>query len=295
MGSSARGPPEVAHWKPLATCSLISLRYWTPEEASTRRLGPVVSGPKAHSFLGLKSLEVMPPSVISSSSVTMRACFLASVGLLDTLPSSIQVTSLEGMGLPFMKRRLCLLALLERHMRSLSSTCVSQQGTTGSEMMMGAPPIKSSVRSLRQISRWSSPAPAMTCSPLLVVVIWTRGSLLARRLRPSVSFLRSLACLTWTDWRTTGETEYFMTRMLWASAWVEMVPVLSRYWSTPTRPHVLPAGMSATRSTVRPIMMMVRWMLFSYRSFLPPGTKLGPMMRTFWPEAILPEKTRPKA
>mmetsp|Transcript_17134 Transcript_17134/g.24261 ORF Transcript_17134/g.24261 Transcript_17134/m.24261 type:complete len:252 (-) Transcript_17134:229-984(-) len=200
-----------------------------------------------------------------------------------------------GMGEAFMNKRLCLLADLDRHMRSDSCCTVSQYDTTGWEISMGAPPMKSSWRSFKQISKCSSPAPATTCSPLLVEVIWTRGSDLARRLRPSVSFFRSAGFFTFTAWRTTADTEYFITRMLWAVSDVVMVPVFSRYWSTPTRPQVLPAGMSFTRSTERPIMMMVRWMAFTYRSVFLPGTKLGPMMRHFWPVAILPENTRPKA
>lgn len=74
-----------------------------------------------------------------------------------------------------------------------------------------------------------------------------------------------------------------------------MVPDLSTYWSTPTRAHVLPAGTSAICSTYRPIMMTVRWMFLTPSSDFLPGTKLAPMMRTFCPVAILPEKTRPKA
>ena len=37
----------VAHWRPATTLSLISFKYWTPLVTSTRRLGPVPSGPKA--------------------------------------------------------------------------------------------------------------------------------------------------------------------------------------------------------------------------------------------------------
>mmetsp|Transcript_12584 Transcript_12584/g.27326 ORF Transcript_12584/g.27326 Transcript_12584/m.27326 type:complete len:208 (+) Transcript_12584:850-1473(+) len=200
-----------------------------------------------------------------------------------------------SMGAAIMYRRLCLLGDLDRQTCDDSSDTVSRYDTTGSDTMMGAPPMKSSWRSLRQISRWSSPAPAMMFSPDSSVMICTRGSDLERRLRPSTSLGRSDEFLTWTATRTTGDTEYFIWRMLWAPSKLEMVPVFRRYESTPTRAHVLPAGTSATCSTVRPIMMTVRWMFLIHRSVFLPGTKLGPMMRAFMPVAILPEKTRPKA
>ena len=78
---------------------------------------------------------------------------------------------------------------------------------------MGAPFMKSSARSLRQISRWSSPAPAMMCSPDSSIEHCTSGSDLLRRLRPSTSLGRSLGFLGCTATRTTGDTEYFMVTM----------------------------------------------------------------------------------
>jgi hypothetical protein len=51
---------------------------------------------------------------------------------------------------------------------------------------------------------------------------------------PSTSFGKSAGFLASTATRTTGETENFMTFRLWASLKVEMVPVLTRNWSTPT-------------------------------------------------------------
>merc|ERR1719431_2529500 len=86
-----------------------------------------------------------------------------------------------------------------------------------------------------------------------------------------------------------------MTFMLWASFMVVMVPVLTRNWSTPTRPQMLPAGTSSMASTRPPIIRIVLWMDFSYRSSFLPTTKLGPMILAFRPVAILPENTRPKA
>lgn len=49
-------------------------------------------------------------------------------------------------------------------------------------------------RSLRQISRCSSPAPATMCSPVSSMEIWTMGSDLDSRFRPSTSLGRSCAC-----------------------------------------------------------------------------------------------------
>merc|ERR1719295_317290 len=48
-----------------------------------------------------------------------------------------------------------------------------------------------------------------------------------------------------------------MVFMLWADSKLEMVPVLTRYWSTPTRPQMLPQGTLAMGSTVRPIIKIV--------------------------------------
>merc|ERR1719364_490560 len=83
---------------------------------------------------------------------------------------------------------------------------------------------------------WSSPQPAMMCSPLSSIEHCTSGSDLERRLRPSTSLGRSLGFLGVTATRTTGETEYFMVTIgcdsvASASA---MVPALTMYWSMPT-------------------------------------------------------------
>merc|ERR1719454_2619676 len=107
-------------------------------------------------------------------------------------------------------RRLCLLGDLAITVREDSSVTVSRYDTTGSEMTMGALFMKSSCRSLRQISMWSSPQPAMMCSPDSSIEHCTSGSDLDRRLRPSTSFGRSFGFLGETATRTTGDTEYFM-------------------------------------------------------------------------------------
>merc|ERR1711884_831773 len=86
-----------------------------------------------------------------------------------------------------------------------------------------------------------------------------------------------------------------MTFMLWASLKVVMVPVLTKNWSTPTRPQMLPQGTSSMASMYLPIMRMVLWIDFSYKSSFLPGTKLGPMILTFCPVAILPEKNTAKS
>mmetsp|Transcript_4725 Transcript_4725/g.10635 ORF Transcript_4725/g.10635 Transcript_4725/m.10635 type:complete len:207 (+) Transcript_4725:95-715(+) len=188
-------------------------------------------------------------------------------------PSSMSSCISTGMEYPFMVRRLCLLGDLDMTSWSDSAVTVSRKDTTGSEMTMGAPFMKSSWRSFKQISRWSSPAPAMMFSPdSSSVSTKTMGSDLARRLRPSTSLGRSEAFLGCTATRTTGDTENLSCLMLWATSEVEMVPVLRRYWSTPTRAAVFPAGMSGTASTVRPIMMTVRWMFFTQSSVFLPGT-----------------------
>merc|ERR1719502_1231677 len=89
---------------------------------------------------------------------------------------------------------------------------------------------------------WSSPQPAMMCSPDSSIEHWTSGSDLERRLRPSTSLGRSFGFLGWTATRTTGETEYFMVTIgcdSFASASAS-VPALTMYWSMPTSAQVLP-------------------------------------------------------
>ncbi|CBI21765.3 unnamed protein product, partial [Vitis vinifera] len=63
--------------------------------------------------------------------------------------------------------------------------------------------MKSSCRSFKQISRWSSPAPAMMCSPDSSILQTTIGSDLAKRFKPSTSLGRSDATLHCTATRTT--------------------------------------------------------------------------------------------
>merc|ERR1719499_2215841 len=70
----------------------------------------------------------------------------------------------SGMGTALMNNLLCLLGDLDRHIWLDSSDTVSLYDTTGSDFFSGIWAWSSS-RSLRQISRWSSPAPAMMCSP----------------------------------------------------------------------------------------------------------------------------------
>ncbi|BAS74101.1 Os01g0723025 [Oryza sativa Japonica Group] len=167
----------------------------------------------------------------------------------------------------------------------------------GGPTMISAPPMKSSWRSLMQISRWSCPTPAMTCSPDSSMVHTTRGSDLARRFNPSTSLGSSEAFLQATDLRTTGDTENFMALMGCASTAFSSVSVafLVMNWSRPTMATVLPQGTSSTDSCFLPIQITVRCTVLTYRSFFSPGTKLGPMIRTLLPVATVPEKTRPKA
>merc|ERR1719231_305690 len=75
---------------------------------------------------------------------------------------------------------------------------------------------------------WSSPQPAMMCSPLSSIEHCTSGSDFESRLRPSTSLGRSLGFFAATATRTTGDTEYFMVMIGWhsvASA-SAMVPAL---------------------------------------------------------------------
>lgn len=84
-----------------------------------------------------------------------------------------------------MKRRLCLLGDFDRHIWLDSSLTVSRYETTGSDFLIGIQAWSSS-RSFKQISRWSSPAPAMICSPDSSIIHWTIGSDFARRFNPTI-------------------------------------------------------------------------------------------------------------
>merc|ERR1719401_2389673 len=163
--------------------------------------------------------------------------------------------------------RLCLFGDLARAVCEDVSETVSRYETTGSETMKSHWAY-SSLRSLRQISTWSSPQPAMTCSPLSSVVQTTSGSDLESFLRPSTSFGRSLPSFTLTATLTTGETLYFMSAMLWAVSTVVSVPDFNKYWSMPTSATVLPHGTSATCCVPQPIINTVRCTLFTWRSSL---------------------------
>merc|ERR1719464_832341 len=124
--------------------------------------------------------------------------------------------------------RLCLLGDFARQVCEESCCTVSRYETTGSETEKSHCAY-SSRKSLRQISTWSSPQPAMTCSPLSSVVQTTSGSDLDSFLRPSTSFGRSLPSLGFTATFTTGDTLYFMSAMLWASSNDVMVPDFRMY------------------------------------------------------------------
>mmetsp|Transcript_4935 Transcript_4935/g.15937 ORF Transcript_4935/g.15937 Transcript_4935/m.15937 type:complete len:272 (-) Transcript_4935:1259-2074(-) len=270
------------------TESLISFRYCTALVASRMMLGPVWLGPKP------QILRASLRSKSKSSAILRARSLTSSRGPMP--PFSISSTSFSSRGDAFTNRRLCLLGDLERHICEDSEMTVSEKDTTGSEMRSGAPPIKSSCRSLRQISRCSSPAPATMCSPVPSAVDrWTRGSDFPRRLRPSTSLGRSEGFLGSTATRTTADTENFMLTSGWVSGESARVPDLARYWSIPTRATVLPDGTSSMGSAFLPIMTTVRWIDLMNRSALPPNSWLAPMMRTFCPVATVPEKTRPKA
>mmetsp|Transcript_8811 Transcript_8811/g.37259 ORF Transcript_8811/g.37259 Transcript_8811/m.37259 type:complete len:234 (-) Transcript_8811:1336-2037(-) len=232
---------------------------------STMRLGPVVSGPKHQIFLDRSlsqpnfSARNLPRALGSSRGVTS--------------PASIASDRPSSRGCAWKYRRLCLFGDLDMRVSDEPLTD-SRNETTGSEMRISAPPMKSSCRSLRQISRCSSPAPATMCSPVSSIWHSTMGSDLDRRLRPSTSLGRSCEFLHSTATRTTGETENFIALSGCASVSASPVSVafLEMNWSRPTMATVLPEGTSSTASWRRPMQMTVRWMDLTYRSFFSPGT-----------------------
>jgi hypothetical protein len=143
MFSSHIAPSLVAHWKAASTESLISLRNWTPLAASTKQLGPVVSGPKH---------QILVESVLSQSNSSQRVFDLYfGSDLGPTVPSSIISQSSSCIGSALTKSLLCLFGDFERHNWDESSYTVSLYVTTGSPLTIGHL-AKSSSRSLRQIS-----------------------------------------------------------------------------------------------------------------------------------------------
>merc|ERR1719482_262852 len=108
---------------------------------------------------------------------------------------------------------MCLLGDLARAVCEDSPVTVSRYETTGS-VITKSHCAYSSLKSFKQISTWSSPQPAITCSPLSSVVHTTRGSDFDNFFRPSTSFGRSLPSFGFTATFTTGDTLYFMAVML---------------------------------------------------------------------------------
>merc|ERR1712168_1413785 len=177
----------------------------TPLKFSSQSTPSLVSGPKHQIFLA----SVTSYSYLSAKYLPLT--LKSSLGL--TSPLSMSSARPSGMGTAFMKILLCLLGDLDRHMISDSSVTDSLYDTTGSDFLSGMPAWSSS-RSLRQISRWSSPAPAIMCSPDSSMMHCTMGSDLANLFRPSTSLGKSAGFLGSTATLTTGETENFMTFML---------------------------------------------------------------------------------
>mmetsp|Transcript_4230 Transcript_4230/g.12796 ORF Transcript_4230/g.12796 Transcript_4230/m.12796 type:complete len:236 (-) Transcript_4230:1387-2094(-) len=234
---------------------------------SMTMLGPVVSGPKHQIFLAPMSLS---HSYFSARYLPLA--FGSSLG--PTSPSSMASGRPSSSGLAVMYTLLCLFGDLDMTTLSEALDTVSLKDTTGSETLIGAPPMKSSWRSLRQISKCSSPAPAMICSPVSSMEHCTIGSDLARRFNPSTSFGRSEAVLHSTATRTTGDTENFMALIGWASTHFSLVRVafLVMYWSSPTMATVFPQGTSSTASCLLPMHSTVLWTALMYKSFFCPGT-----------------------
>ncbi len=126
----------------------------------------------------------------------------------------------------------------------------------------------------------------------------TIGSDFARRLRPSTNFGKSAGFFGSTATLTTGLTLNFMTLIrkrpdlldwftclldshyrhyrhtfkLCAFSNVVIVPVLTRNWSTPTKPQMLPHGTFSIGSVYLPIMSIVRWIFLMHKSSFLPGT-----------------------
>lgn len=82
-------------------------------------------------------------------------------------PSSILRPSSLSSGRALHQSLLCLLGDFARQVLSESSVTVSLNETTGSDSWISIL-AKISLRSLRQISMWSSPEPAITCSYVLL-------------------------------------------------------------------------------------------------------------------------------
>mmetsp|Transcript_27288 Transcript_27288/g.37599 ORF Transcript_27288/g.37599 Transcript_27288/m.37599 type:complete len:245 (-) Transcript_27288:1545-2279(-) len=220
--SSHSGPSLQAHLKPPTTESLISIRYATPTVRSVITLGPMLSSPKHQIFCGVAASS--QPKAGCSLRILERS-LTSMLGPTTSWSNSACTSSLSGMALQ--NRRLCLLADLLSTSGD-SAVTVSQYVTTGSEMVMGAPFMKSSCRSCRQISRCSSPQPAMMCSPASVTSQRTMGSDLDSFFRPSTSLGRSAEFFTATATRTTGDTANFMVLMQQAVSQLVMVPDLTR-------------------------------------------------------------------
>merc|ERR1719424_888393 len=229
---------------------------------STTKLAPDVSGPHA---------QILRASLSSHSNFSFMILVRSFISALGPQgPSSISLDNSSTIGWATKYRRLCLLGDLARQVCEDSTVTVSRYATTGS-LMTKSHCAYSSLKSFRQISTWSSPHPAMMCSPLSSVVQITRGSDFESFFKPSTSLGRSLPSFGLTATFTTGDTLYFIAVMLCASSMSVMVPDLRMYWSTPTNATVLPQGTSAICSMVLPIMRTVRWMFLMFKSSLPPG------------------------
>ncbi|KAI4333334.1 hypothetical protein L6164_018162 [Bauhinia variegata] len=108
-------------------------------------LGPVVSGPK-HQIFFARSL-----SQPNSSAKIFERTLGSSLGPIR--PSSMASARPSSVGLASMYSRLCLLGDLLITVRQDLSRTVSRKETTGSDFMISAPPMKSSCKSFKQISR----------------------------------------------------------------------------------------------------------------------------------------------
>mmetsp|Transcript_5000 Transcript_5000/g.12762 ORF Transcript_5000/g.12762 Transcript_5000/m.12762 type:complete len:249 (+) Transcript_5000:554-1300(+) len=183
MGSSHRGPSLVPHWNPCTTLSLMCPRSCLSTSlgrvSSTSTLGPLASGPKAHTLR-------------AASTSQSYFCWRKDAWRLRSHDVLIRPASMSSAS-PFSRgslMRVILLRLLgvsAKHLRLEVSTTVSQKETEGSAVLIS---ISEYIwrRSCITQSRKSSPVPNTKCSPLSSTFVDSRGNDLLTLRRPSSIF-----------------------------------------------------------------------------------------------------------
>ena len=100
---------------------------------------------------------------------------------------------------------------------------------------------------------------------------WTKGSAFDIFIKPETNFGKSAGFFALTATLTTGDTEYFIERIVWAWAEVDIVPCFNIASSTPTNEQVLPHGTSTTSSAFLPIIKTTLWIVLMCKSTCLPG------------------------